>query len=67
MTRRRIYKLIFCLIKTHHSVRSAPVGADDLMRRYRVRRGCNLLSAPQNRSDRHATQGQDTMAARAQV
>jgi len=67
MTRRRIYKLIFCFIKTRHSARSAPVGVDDLMRRCKVWCGCNLLSAPQNRSDRHATQGQDTMAARARA
>ncbi|KAH8944234.1 hypothetical protein BDL97_13G098700 [Sphagnum fallax] len=43
MTRRRIYKLIFCLIKTRHSTRSAPAGADDLTRRCRVWHGCNLL------------------------
>jgi hypothetical protein len=64
MTRRHIYKLIFCLINTRHSVQSAPGGTDDLMRRCRVWCGCNLLFAPQNQSDRHATQGQDTMAAR---
>jgi hypothetical protein len=67
MTRRRIYKLIFCLIKTRHSARSALAGADDLTRRCRVRRDCNLLSAPKNRSDRHATQGQDTMVARSRA
>ncbi len=65
MTRRRIYKLNFCLIKTRHNAWSAPAGADDLTRRCKVRCGYNLLSAPQNRSDRHATQGQDTMATRA--
>ncbi len=45
MTRRRIYKLIFYLIKTRHSARSAPVGADDLTRHCRMRHDCNLLSA----------------------
>jgi len=67
MIRRQIYKLIFCIIKTRDSARNVPAGADDLTRRCKVWRGCNLLFAPQNRSDRHATQGQDTMAAHARA
>jgi len=46
MTRRRIYKLIFCLKKIRHNAQSVPAGVDDLTRRSRVWQGCNLLSAP---------------------